>query len=97
MYLGIDVGTSSVKAVLLDDVQRIIASRTAPLEVSRPHPGWSEQDPESWWQASLDVLDALRNAEPKAMAAVRGIGLSGHMHGATLLDAADRPLRPCIL
>ena len=97
MYLGLDIGTSSVKAVLMDGEQRIVASRTAPLEVSRPHPGWSEQDPESWWTAVVSVLDALKAEEPQRLAAVRGIGLSGHMHGATLLDAADRVLRPCIL
>jgi xylulokinase len=97
VYLGLDVGTSSVKAVLIDGAQRVIASRTAPLEVSRPHSGWSEQDPDSWWTACETVLDGLAASHPKEMAALKGIGLSGHMHGATLLDAADKPLRPCIL
>jgi xylulokinase len=97
MYLGLDIGTSSVKAVLIDDEQAVVASRTAPLEVSRPHSGWSEQDPEGWWTACGDVLDALARSHAAAVSAVRGIGLSGHMHGATLLDSADRPLRPCIL
>ena len=97
MYLGLDIGTSSVKAVLIADSQRIVASRSAPLEVSRPHSGWSEQDPESWWTACEGVLDALAKSHGKEMSAVAGIGLAGHMHGATLLDAADRPLRPCIL
>lgn len=97
MYLGLDIGTSSVKAVLMDDSQRIIASETAPLDVSRPHAGWSEQDPESWWTACEAVLDKLAKAHGRQVAAVRGIGLSGHMHGATLLDATDKPLRPCIL
>ena len=97
MYLGLDVGTSSVKAILIDDAQRVVASETAPLEVSRPHSGWSEQDPESWWTACAGVLDRLARSQAKAMNAVKGVGLSGHMHGATLLDAADKPLRPCIL
>ncbi len=97
MYLGIDIGTSSLKAVLMDRNQRILGSRSADLEVSRPHPGWSEQDPESWWTACLAVLDGLAKDHPKEMAAVRGIGLSGQMHGATLLDASDKVLRPCIL
>src|SRR5437762_2015066 len=97
MYLGLDIGTSSVKAVLIDEAQRVIASETAPLEVSRPHSGWSEQDPESWWTACSAVLDKLTAAHDREMSAVQGIGLSGHMHGATLLDAADKPLRPCIL
>lgn len=97
MYIGLDIGTSSVKAILLGEDQSLIASATAELTVQRPHPGWSEQDPDSWWRACETVLDALKAEAPKAMAAVRGIGLSGHMHGATLLDASGKPLRPCIL
>lgn len=97
MYIGLDIGTSSVKAILLAEDQSLIASATAELTVERPHPGWSEQDPDSWWTACETVLDALKQQAPKELAAVRGIGLSGHMHGATLLDAEGRPLRPCIL
>jgi xylulokinase len=97
MYLGIDIGTSSLKAVLIDREQRLVGSRSEGLEVSRPHPGWSEQDPESWWTACLTVLDGLAADHPREMAAVRGIGLSGQMHGATLLGASDEVLRPCIL
>src|SRR5262249_59568377 len=97
MYIGLDIGTSSVKAVLIDDSQTVVASRTAPLEVSRPHPGWSEQDPESWWIACENTLDGLAKDYPRELAATRSIGLSGQMHGATLLDKSDRPLRPCIL
>ncbi len=97
MYLGIDIGTSSVKALLIDENQATVGAATAPLKVSRPHAGWSEQDPESWWlgtEAAIAELKAQHGAETSA---IKGIGLSGHMHGATLLDAADRPLRPCIL
>jgi xylulokinase len=97
MFLGIDLGTSSVKALLLDEGQRILADATRPLTVARPHPGWSEQDPESWWQALLGVTGELRAARPRDWAAVRGIGLSGQMHGAVALDAAGAVLRPCIL
>jgi xylulokinase len=97
MYLGIDIGTSSVKGVVIGADQAIVAAASAELEVERPRPGWSEQDPESWWRACEAVLDELRATRPENLAAVKGIGLSGQMHGATLLDAADRPLRPCIL
>src|SRR5687768_13783180 len=97
MYLGIDIGTSSVKAVLIDAEQRILASKSEPLTVERPHPGWSEQDPDSWIEATSAALDALAKEHPAEFKRLRGIGLSGHMHGATLLDHADRPLRPCIL
>lgn len=97
MYLGIDLGTSGVKAVLVDGDQRVVGQATAPLTVRRPHPLWSEQDPEDWWAATDAAVTSLRDAHPAAMAAVRGVGLSGQMHGATLLDASDRVLRPCIL
>jgi xylulokinase len=97
MFIGLDIGTSSVKAILLGEDQSHIASATAELTVERPRPGWSEQDPDSWWSACETVLDNLKDRFPKELAAVRGIGLSGHMHGATLLDDAARPLRPCIL
>ncbi len=94
--LGIDLGTSGVKALLLEDgQQRAVAS--APLAVSRPHPGWSEQDPADWWRATCDCLDALKAEHPRALAAVRAIGLSGQMHGATLLAADGATLRPCML
>ncbi|GAB0116931.1 xylulokinase [Acidisoma sp. 7E03] len=97
MYLGIDLGTSGIKVVLVDDTDAVIASHTETLEVSRPHPGWSEQAPEAWWEATLCAIDALAQSHPAALAAVRGIGLSGQMHGAVLLDGAGAPLRPAIL
>lgn len=97
MYLGIDLGTSGVKALLIDDSQTTIASASGALEVSRPKPGWSEQDPADWISATETALDGLKAGNAKALAAVRGIGFSGQMHGATLLDEADRVLRPCIL
>lgn len=97
MYLGLDLGTSSVKALLMDADQRVIASMSASLEVSRPHPGWSEQDPADWIAATEQALAGLKRAHPRELAAVRGIGLSGQMHGATLLDERGQVLRPCIL
>ncbi|WP_274425932.1 xylulokinase [Chelativorans sp. YIM 93263] len=97
MYLGFDLGTSGVKALLLDGDQGIVASATASLRVSRPHSGWSEQDPKDWIRAAEEAVSALKTSHGKALAAVKGIGLSGQMHGATLLDASDTPLRPCIL
>ncbi len=96
-HLGIDLGTSSVKVLLIAQDQRIVGSAHAPLEVQRPHSGWSEQDPDSWIAATGEAVMALRRAYPAELAAVAGIGLSGHMHGATLLDASDKVLRPCIL
>lgn len=97
MYLGIDLGTSGVKALLIDGDQKAIASGHGKLDVSRPHPGWSEQDPAQWVKACEDAIGELKASHPKELAAVKGIGLSGHMHGATLIDASDKVLRPCIL
>ncbi|KQY11376.1 xylulokinase [Rhizobium sp. Root482] len=97
MYLGIDLGTSGVKALLIDDSQRVVGSASGAMDVSRPHPGWSEQDPADWIRATEEAIAGLKAAHPAELAAVRGIGLSGHMHGATLLDDQDRVLRPCIL
>lgn len=97
MYLGIDLGTSSVKTVLMDEQHSVVASSTSNMDVNRPETGWSEQDPASWITGMETTLAELHNKHPKQMQAVRGIGLSGHMHGATLLDKHDEVLRPCIL
>lgn len=94
MYIGLDVGTSGLKGVLIGEDQAVLAEATAPLTVQRPHEGWSEQSPADWIAAAEAVLDALA---AHGLAGVRGIGLSGQMHGATLLDARDEVLRPCIL
>jgi len=97
LYLGIDLGTSGVKLLLAGEDQRPIAQASASLVVRRPRPLWSEQDPESWWRATCAALQELRRDHARELAAVRGIGLSGQMHGATLLDERDRVLRPAIL
>jgi xylulokinase len=97
MYLGLDLGTSGVKALLIDGEQNIVASATAALDVSRPHSGWSEQDPADWIRATKEAVAALLASHGAALGAARGIGLSGQMHGATLLDRSDKPLRPSIL
>ena len=94
MYLGIDLGTSSVKAVIVDDGEELVAQASAPLAVSRPRPLYSEQNAEDWWRAAVEAMLRL---PASARAAVRAVGLSGQMHGATLLDGADAPLRPAIL
>lgn len=96
-YIGLDLGTSSVKAVLVDEQQRVRAVATRDLAVSRPVPLWSEQDPADWVTAALEVLGRLRDLDPDGFRRCAGIGLSGQMHGAVLLGADNAPLRPCIL
>jgi xylulokinase len=97
MYLGIDLGTSEVKLLLLDDSGRIVAQVGSPLTVSRPAALWSEQDPEHWWTATQDAVARLRRIHGEAFGRVRAIGLSGQMHGAVLLGTHDEVLRPAIL
>jgi xylulokinase len=97
MYLGLDLGTSGVKALLIDAAQKVVGAGHASLEVSRPQHGWSEQDPAHWISACEEAIAELKAAHPQELAAVKGIGLSGQMHGATLLDRDDKVLRPCIL
>jgi xylulokinase len=95
MFLGLDLGTSGVKAVLIDERQRVLASETAPLSVQRPQPMWSEQHPADWIAATEAAMAAL--ARSHDLSALRGIGLSGQMHGAVALDRAGEVLRPAIL
>lgn len=95
MYLGIDLGTSGLKAVLIGEDQKIRGEATAPLSVSRPRDGWSEQAPADWIVAAEAALDAL--AADSGLGGVGGVGLSGQMHGATIVDASDQAIRPCIL
>ncbi len=97
MYLGIDLGTSAVKVVLVDDAGGLVGQADAPLDVFRPHPLWSEQDPYDWWDAINAAVLTLKSNHPTELNAVRGIGLSGQMHGATLLDSHNDPIRPAIL
>lgn len=97
MFIGLDIGTSGVKGILVGENQQVLAEANAPLTISRPHPLWSEQDPNAWWQAVDTVMGLMRADRQAEYAAVRGIGMSGQMHGATLLDANDKVLRPAIL
>ncbi len=94
MYLGIDIGTSAVKLVCTD-ADRIVATSSVGLKTTSPQPGWSEQHPDLWWQATRDALNLL--AGKIALSEVKAIGLSGQMHGAVLLDRDLRPIRPAIL
>ncbi len=96
-FLGIDLGTSELKAILMASSGTVLATAHAPLGLAQVHPGWSEQDPAQWWQALLQACQSLAQQAPQAYAAVQALGLSGQMHGATLLGAQGQVLRPCIL
>ena len=93
-YLGIDVGTSAVKAVVASERGEVIAQASVPLALQRPRAGWSEQSPVEWWQASSA---AVRSLPADVRQSVVAVGLAGQMHGAVLLDSASAVLRPAIL
>lgn len=97
MFLGIDCGTSALKAVLVDEKERIVATSAQSYLPNHPHPLWSEQNPDDWRDAMFAALAALAREAPAAMGGVAAIGFSGQMHSAVLLDGADRPVRPAIL
>lgn len=97
MFLGIDLGTSELKVILMDQDGKVVGQAGRSLQVMRPQPRWSEQDPRTWWQATKEAIRDLRRSHRAELAAVRAIGLSGQMHGATLLDRYDQVLRPAIL
>src|SRR3954449_4472743 len=88
--IGIDVGTSAVKVIAIAEDGEVLERREVSYPLSTPQPGWSEQEPEHWWEATEQALEGLTDG-------VAGIGLSGQMHGLVTLDSADRPIRPAIL
>lgn len=95
MYLGIDLGTSAIKFVIMDETQSIKFIHDEPLKISRPHPLWSEQQPDDWWQAVLRGFEKIRSLDLGRD--IRALSLSGQMHGAVLLDENGKVLRPAIL
>ncbi len=97
MYLGLDLGTSGLRGILVDEAGIVVSSAEFSIPTSTPKPGWSEQRPSDWIKACKEVVSQIRENDEKAFTKLLGIGLSGHMHGATLLNADGKVLRPCIL
>ena len=94
MFLGIDLGTSSIKAIVIDDDGNNIFESNQVLSISYPKPLWAEQDPFEWLEAAER---AILKIPKKIRATLKGMGLSGQMHGAVLIDKQDKPIRPAIL
>jgi len=95
--MGIDVGTTGAKTLLINENGEVIASVSAEYPMYTPYPNWAEQNPEDWWEAtkaSIGEVLATSGVEPSQIA---GLGLTGQMHGLVLLDKAGRVLRPCIM
>lgn len=97
MYLGIDLGTSGVKVIILDDNDNIAAQSSVAIEVSRPQPLWSEQNPQHWWSATCEAIANIKKDNAALLQQVTGVGIAGQMHGATLLDQDNQVIRPAIL
>jgi xylulokinase len=97
LFLGLDIGTSGVKAILVDEAGRVRAASTAPLPLSTPRPGWAEQHPDDWWAATLKATRATLRKAKASPAKVACIGLSGQMHSSVFLDAKGQVIRPALL
>ncbi len=97
VFLGIDVGTSGTKTLAMREDGKVLASATAEYPLSSPKPGWSEQNPEDWWKATIDTVKKVMKAGKIKPEEVTGIGLSGQMHGSVFLDKSHNVLRPAIL
>ncbi|MCH2251107.1 MAG: xylulokinase [Cognatishimia sp.] len=97
MYLGLDIGTSGLRALLTDPEGKVLNSAEASYENPHTHAGWSEQNPADWIAACETAIAEIKSRNGVALAALKGIGLSGQMHGATLIDRDGQVLRPCIL
>ena len=97
MFIGIDLGTSSVKTILIDHNQNILSAHNSSITVQSPQDGYNEQDPSEWIAATETCFENLKKKCPKEFAETISIGISGHMHGATLLDNEGKVIRPCIL
>ncbi|MEK9783709.1 MAG: FGGY family carbohydrate kinase, partial [Opitutales bacterium] len=92
-FIGIDVGTSSIKALLVSPTGEVLASSNPQYPFQTPAPLWAETDPEVWWHATCAALkELLEDQKPESIA---GVGLTGQMHGLVLLDQEGQPLRPC--
>lgn len=96
-FLGIDVGTSGVKAALVDEKGRVKGAITSPLTLSTPHPGWAEQRPEAWWKATVVAVNQVLQATKIKPSDVASVGLSGQMHSSVFLDRDGKVIRPALL
>jgi xylulokinase len=96
-YLGIDISTTGSKALLIDGFGKVIGSRSTPLTLSMPHPLWSEQAPQDWWNGIVKSIGEVLDAAGVSGADIAGVGLTGQMHGLVLLDGDGEVLRPAIL
>ncbi len=97
MYIGIDLGTSSIKTILIDELQNTLCAHTEKIKIDNPKTGYYEQDPENWYKAAIKCLKKIKQEKPRELSAVKSLGISGQMHGSVLIDKSNKVIRPCIL
>ena len=97
LFLGIDIGTTGTRALLIDDAGRVVGSAVAEYPLYTPHPQWAEQDPVDWWKATCEATRTVLARARVQGGEIGGVGLSGQMHGVVLLDENDEVLRPSII
>ncbi|HEY6674963.1 MAG TPA: FGGY family carbohydrate kinase, partial [Rubrobacteraceae bacterium] len=93
VFVGLDVGTGGARAVAVNDSGEVVAEASSEFPLHTPRPGWTEQDPEDWWEGAKEVLAKVAAEAGE----VGGIGLTGQMHGSVFLDASDQVIRPALL
>lgn len=96
-YLGIDIGTTGTKTLVIDPSGKVFAEASSDYPLHQPRPGWTEQDPEDWWQATIKTVRSVMEQAKLKPADVKAIGLSGQMHGSVFLDKQDKVIRPALL
>ncbi|MCB0325330.1 MAG: xylulokinase, partial [Bdellovibrionales bacterium] len=96
LVLGLDIGTSGTKALLIDDTGKVVGGQTVPHPISNPHPLWSEQNPRDWWSSAVEAI-RITVAGKGVRERIKGVGLAGQMHGLVCLDAGHHVLRPALL
>src|SRR5689334_343712 len=94
VLVGLDIGTTGARAVAVDESGKVVAAASDDYPLYTPRPGWTEQHPEDWWQATRSVLAAVAHAVPGK---VSSLGLTGQMHGAVFLDPENNVIRPALL
>jgi len=96
-FLGIDLGTSGVKVVVVDEIGRVFSKSSERYRIYSPHPGWAEQDPEEWWMATVKAVNKVLDQTALNSLQIQGVVISGQTHGTVSLDKNFHPLRRAII
>ncbi|MCS7125907.1 MAG: xylulokinase [Aigarchaeota archaeon] len=97
VFLGVDVGTTGCKVVAIDELGNLLDSETVEYPIYTPRPGWTEQNPEDWWNAAKEAIKRITSRKRVSPELIQGVGLTGQMHGLVIIDSEDKVIRPAIL